>query len=226
MIEFTAVTQRVDETVALRQFSLDVAAREAVGLVAPCSVGGVICRMLMGRSQPASGTIRVAGFDCFAESAEVRRRMGFVGTRPRMPATRSGYEILECLGRQFGLARSAATVRAFRLLDEFGLAGVATLATASYQPEQLRRLATACAVVHDPAVMLFVAPAAKDDIPVLRECVTVVRRWGKTVMLIGDDAAAAQSMCSRVSRISDGDHSAYADHGTDRRDAYCSSGEQ
>ena len=79
MIEVANVTKRYATHTALSNVSLTVRCGEVVGLLGPNGAGkSTTLRILSGYLPASSGTARVAGLDVFADSKEVRRRIGYM----------------------------------------------------------------------------------------------------------------------------------------------------
>src|SRR3984957_13976271 len=79
MIEVSNLIKRYAGRTAVANISFGVARGEIVGLLGPNGAGkSTTMRILSGFMPATSGTVRVAGYDVFHQSAEVRRRIGFM----------------------------------------------------------------------------------------------------------------------------------------------------
>ena len=79
MIEVSNLTKRYAGRTAVDDISFTVARGEIVGLLGPNGAGkSTTMRVLSGYMPATSGTVRVAGFDVFHDSDEVRRRIGYM----------------------------------------------------------------------------------------------------------------------------------------------------
>ena len=79
MIQVSNLTMRYAGRTAVNNISFTVARGEIVGLLGPNGAGkSTTMRVLSGFLPATSGTVRVAGFDVFHESDEVRRRIGYL----------------------------------------------------------------------------------------------------------------------------------------------------
>src|SRR5277367_518449 len=78
-IEVTDLTKRYAGRTAVAGISFTVARGEIVGLLGPNGAGKSTTMRILSCFMPAtSGTARVAGFDVFHQSDEVRRRIGYM----------------------------------------------------------------------------------------------------------------------------------------------------
>ena len=79
MIAVTDLTKRYAGRTAVAGISFTVARGEIVGLLGPNGAGKSTTMRILSCFLPASsGTVRVAGFDVFRQSEEVRRRIGYM----------------------------------------------------------------------------------------------------------------------------------------------------
>src|ERR1022692_1225215 len=79
MIEVKNLTKRYAGRTAVADISFTVARGEIVGLLGPNGAGKSTTMRVLACFLPAtSGTARVAGYDVFHESDEVRRRIGYM----------------------------------------------------------------------------------------------------------------------------------------------------
>ena len=79
MIEVQNLTKRYGTVTAIRDVSFAVAPGEIVGFLGPNGAGKSTTMRILSCFMPAtSGSARVAGYDVFRESMEVRRRIGYL----------------------------------------------------------------------------------------------------------------------------------------------------
>ena len=79
MIAVTDLTKRYAGRTAVAGISFTVARGEIVGLLGPNGAGKSTTMRIFSCFLPAtSGTVRIAGFDVFHQSEEVRRRIGYM----------------------------------------------------------------------------------------------------------------------------------------------------
>src|SRR5439155_562092 len=79
MIEVQRLTKCYGPITAIRDVSFSVAPGEIVGFLGPNGAGKSTTMRILACFMPASsGTARVAGHDVFAESLEVRGRIGYL----------------------------------------------------------------------------------------------------------------------------------------------------
>ena len=83
MIELNNLTKYYDNFRALDNINLKVEKGEILGLLGPNGAGKTTAMRIISCFIPAtSGTAKVAGFDVFEDSMEVRRRLGYLPETP------------------------------------------------------------------------------------------------------------------------------------------------
>src|SRR3989442_10994328 len=79
MIEVKNLTKHYGPITAVRDVSFNVAPGEIVGFLGPNGAGKTTTMRILACFMPASGgSARVAGYDVFRESMDVRRRIGYL----------------------------------------------------------------------------------------------------------------------------------------------------
>jgi ABC-2 type transport system ATP-binding protein len=88
---------------ALDGLSLAVAPGEIVGLLGPNGSGKTTAlRVVLGFMRPTVGRAAVAGFDCWSQSVEVRRRVAYLPGELRLYESMTGRQLVRFLGRLRG----------------------------------------------------------------------------------------------------------------------------
>jgi len=181
---------------ALRGVTLRLRAGEGVALLGRNASGkSTLLKCLAGLIVPSGGTATVAGHDCAAGGAALRRDAAYVPADPRSFAWRlSGRENLLFFGRLWGLGGAALRERVESALASVGLDGRRPVA--EYSSGMRQRLSLARALLSRPRVLLLDEPttgldaAAADEI---RALLLARREGGGTLLWAthnGDDVAA------------------------------------
>lgn len=153
--------------VAVDGLDVDVAAGELLGLVGPDGAGKTTTmRLLAGLLRPDGGTARILGADPMGGGA-VRESLGLVPQDQSLYRDLTVAENLRFFGRLFALSREAFEARRARLLRITRLEPFQDRAAGALSGGMYKKLAVACALLHEPRVLLLDEPTNGVD-PVSR----------------------------------------------------------
>jgi len=208
MIEFQGLAKHYGEFPAVQPLTLTVRRGEVFGFLGPNGAGKTTTiRMMMGILVPSAGRALVDGLDCQADAAEVKRHVGYLPDNPIFYDFLRGREILQFVAEMHGMPRQAAVERAAQMLQEFGLRDVSEEFAVNYSMGMKKKLGLACALVHDPAVLILDEPINGLDPRAAREVqdrLIASAAAGKTIFVSTHLLDMAQRMCNRVGIINHG----------------------
>jgi ABC-2 type transport system ATP-binding protein len=209
MIEFRKLTRTYGDFTAVAPLSLDVQRGEVFGFLGPNGAGKTTTiRMMMGILVPSGGHAVISGLDCHSQRADVQRHVGYLPDNPIYYDFLRGREILQFVAEMHGMSRSEASTRARCMLGEFGLDEVVDEFAVNYSMGMKKKLGLACALIHDPEVLILDEPingldprAARDVQERLRQAAAA----GKTIFMSTHLLDMAEKVCTRVGIIHRGE---------------------
>jgi ABC-2 type transport system ATP-binding protein len=209
MIEFHEVSKTYGDFTAVRNLALAVDQGEVFGFLGPNGAGKTTTiRMMMGILVPSDGRITIDGLDCQADRLQVKQRVGYLPDNPVFYDYLRGREILAFVGEMHGQRRDEAQKRAAALLDELALEDAAEEFAVNYSTGMKKKLGLACALIHDPAVLILDEPTNGLDPRASRHVQDRIRlsaEQGKTIFLSTHLLDMAERLCGRVGIIDKGD---------------------
>ncbi len=156
-------------TRAVDGVSLSVRAGEAFGLVGPDGAGKTTTlRLLVGALRADRGSVSVNGFDLAHRVDEARAGIGYLAQRFSLYGDLTVAENLRFFGEVRGLTGSVIANRSRELLDFVGLKSFETRRADRLSGGMKQKLGLACALIHEPAVLLLDEPTGGVD-PVTRQ---------------------------------------------------------
>lgn len=206
MIEAENLTRYYGPTRAVYNLNFYVDKGEIVGFLGPNGAGKTTTmRMLTGFLPPSDGTARVADFDVFYDSLEVRRRVGY------MPETVPLYPemtVLAYLDYMAALRKLPNRGQAVdRALEACGIGDHANISIGKLSKGYRQRVGLAQAVLHEPEVLILDEPTLGLDPRQVTGVRALIREIGRehTVILSSHILPEISQTCGRVLIINKGE---------------------
>jgi gliding motility-associated transport system ATP-binding protein len=159
MIEVQNLTKRYGPVTAIRDVSFAVAPGEIVGFLGPNGAGKSTTMRILACFIPASGgTARVAGYDVFRESMEVRKRIGYLPESVPLYSEMRVAPYLDFVAEVKGVPRSARKRRVADVMDRCLIADVQNRLIRNLSKGYRQRVGLAQAIVSDPHVLILDEP--------------------------------------------------------------------
>jgi ABC-2 type transport system ATP-binding protein len=201
MIEVSHLTKRYAGRTAISDISFSVARGEIVGLLGPNGAGKSTTMRILSCFMPAtSGTARVAGYDVFHQSEEVRRRIGYMPENNPLYTEMRVREYLKFRARLKGLGWSQSRRRVTMVMEQCGLADVGRRVIGQLSKGYRQRVGLADALVHEPELIILDEPTIGLDPHQIRSVRQLIKSLaGKHTVLISTHILPeAEMMCSRM----------------------------
>jgi ABC-2 type transport system ATP-binding protein len=159
MIEVQNLTKRYGPVTAIRDVSFAVAPGEIVGFLGPNGAGKSTTMRILACFIPASGgSARVAGYDVFRESLEVRKRIGYLPESVPLYNEMRVAPYLDFVAEVKGVARSARKRRVADVMDRCLISDVQNRLIRNLSKGYRQRVGLAQAIVSDPHVLILDEP--------------------------------------------------------------------
>jgi ABC-2 type transport system ATP-binding protein len=207
MIEVKNLTKRYAGRTAVRDISFSVAPGEIVGLLGPNGAGKSTTMRVLSCFMPAtSGTVRVAGYDVFYQSDEVRRRIGYMPENNPLHPDMRVREYLKFRARLKGLGWRRSRERVNTVMEQCGLTGVSRRIIGQLSKGYRQRVGLADALVHEPDLIILDEPTIGLDPHQIRSVRQLIKGLaGKHTVLISTHILPeAEMMCNRMVIMFDG----------------------
>jgi ABC-2 type transport system ATP-binding protein len=205
MIEVENLTRFYGPVRAVYDVNFQVERGEIVGFLGPNGAGkSTTMRILTGYLPASSGTARIAGFDVFHDSLEVRRRVGYMPeTVPLYPEmTVQAYLNYMADLRQLPDAKQAVG----RVMEACDIAQRAHQPIRELSKGYRQRVGLAQAILHEPEVLILDEPTIGLDPRQVADVRQLVRDIGQehTVILSSHILSEVSQTCNRILIISQG----------------------
>jgi len=204
-IQAQNLTKWYGNLAALNDVSFDVQKGEIVGFLGPNGAGKTTAmRILTGYMPPSSGTARVAGYDVFSDSIEVRKRIGYLPETVPLYTEMSVWDYLDFVARLRGVPDRDDAIE--RVMEMTSIAERADTLIGKLSKGFRQRVGIAQALVHNPEVLIMDEPTIGLDPKQIIEIRNLIKSLAgeHTVLLSTHILPEASQTCSRVLIINDG----------------------
>ena len=193
---------------ALDGLSITVPQGSFFGFLGPNGAGKTTTiKILMGLTQPSSGSVEVLGMAMPDRSLEIRKEIGLVPDDTLLFDYLTGLEYLQFVGRMYALRRDVAKERAGELLALFELNENPRKLIGEYSKGMRKRLAMAAALIHRPKLFLMDEPFEGVDAVgarLMKDILLEQVRRGATVFLTSHVLDVVERLCDRVAILNRG----------------------
>src|SRR5688572_14075686 len=151
MIEVQNLTKHYGPVTAIRDVSFRVAPGDIVGFLGPNGAGKSTTMRILACFMPASGgTARVAGYDVFRQSMEVRRRIGYLPENVPLYTDMRVAPYLDFVAEIKGVGRTTRKRRVAEAMDKCLISDVQNRLVGKLSKGYRQRVGLAQAIVNDP----------------------------------------------------------------------------
>ena len=183
--------------------SVSVAEGEVFGFLGPNGAGKTTTiRILMALIRADGGTARIAGLDCWNQSVEIKRLVGYIPGEPSLDPNLTGGQILEYFANlRGGVDRGYLK----KLIERFDLD--TSRKFRQYSTGNKRKVVLIQAFMHRPRVLVLDEPTSGLDPLNQQEFDSMVKEAGeegRTVFLSSHVLSEVEKTCSRVAIIREG----------------------
>jgi len=194
--------------VAVDDVSLSVAAGEILGLLGPNGAGkSTTVAMLCGIATADAGEVTVGGVSVSARAHAGKSLVGLVPQDLALIDELSALDNILLFGSLYGVSGELLKSRANEALKLVGLSDRAGSRPSTYSGGMKRRLNIACALVHDPKVLILDEPTVGID-PQSRnhifESLEILRMRGKALLYTTHYMEEVERLCDRIVIIDHG----------------------
>src|ERR1700742_3556422 len=159
MIEFQQGSRWYGEKLAVDNLNLRINAGELYALLGHNGAGKTTAiKMLVGLIRSGAGSVRVGGYDLVGQTRQATSLIGYVPDEPYLYDKLSGREILNFVGRMYGMDNQQVERAAEREIARFELGEFVDELTETYSHGMKQRTVFAAALLHAPRVLVVDEP--------------------------------------------------------------------
>ena len=194
---------------AVDGFEMQIEKGELYGLIGPNGAGkSTTILMMLGLTDPTSGTVHVCGTNSTTYPVEVRKKVGYLPEDVGFYDDMTGPENLLYTARLNNIPEQEARQHAAQLLERVGLDREIDKKTGKYSRGMRQRLGLADVLIKNPEVIILDEPTSGIDPAGVQEFISLIRQLrderGLTVLFSSHHLDQVQQICDRVGLFSQG----------------------
>ena len=209
VIVLTDLTKQYGNFTAVDHIRLNIRKGEIFGLLGPNGAGkSTTILMMLGLTEPTSGTVEICGINSTTHPIEVKRRIGYLPEDVGFYDDMTGLENLIYTARLNGIPDKEAREKAMELIKRTGLEDQLKKKAGKYSRGMRQRLGLADVLIKNPEIIILDEPTSGIDPAGVQEFIELIR-WlskekGLTVLFSSHHLDQVQQICDRVGLFSQG----------------------
>jgi ABC-2 type transport system ATP-binding protein len=208
VLQTRALRRTFGPLVAVENLELAVEKQQFYGFLGPNGAGkSTTIKMVTGLLRPTSGDVHILGRNLATDSVEIKRRIGVVPEGLALFERLTGAQLLNFVGRMYGLDRARAAERSAELLEFMDLKDSADKLVADYSHGMKKKTALAAAVIHGPEILFLDEPFEGVDAIAATTLKRLLQRFvshGGTVFLTSHVLEVVERLCTHIGIIQNG----------------------
>lgn len=220
VIKIIDLTKRFGKRTVLNKINLEINSGEIFGIIGLSGSGKTtLLNTLIGFLEPESGDVKfkiehLLGFkddetqyrSVYDNVLDVKKTFGFAAQEPSVYSQLNSLENLDFFGKLYGLSKDIRKTNMEILLKLMNIYDARHLPAANFSGGMLKRLDIACALIHDPKILILDEPTADLD-PLLRKqmwrLIKQINEKGTTIILSSHFLDELEVLCDRVGILYD-----------------------
>jgi len=198
-LEVRGVTKLFGDFRAVDDVSFSLPAGSIYGFLGPNGAGKTTTiRMILEIIKPTSGSISVLGE---SSALKVRHRIGYLPEEKGLYKKMKCWAIIAYFATLKGLSRKAAKLRAYELLERYGLKDFANSPTDALSKGMGQKVQVLASIAHDPEFVILDEPfSGLDPVnqQVMEEIIRDMAKRGRTILFSTHVMQHAERLCDRV----------------------------
>jgi ABC-2 type transport system ATP-binding protein len=193
--------------IALNDVTLRLEPGCVMGLLGSNGAGKTtLLRLLIGLHRPTAGWAKVFGKFMTPNSADLRRRIGYIPTNPQFPRGMTPITYLDYMARLFGLPREVRKPRLASLIRAVDLLRVSGDPIAGFSNGMTARLAVAASLINEPELLVWDEPTHGLDPEARRSMLELIKTLAreKTLIVSSHNLSDMDEVCNHAAVLNHG----------------------
>jgi ABC-2 type transport system ATP-binding protein len=208
VINVSNLTKFYGDFKALDNVSFRVDKGWVYGYLGPNGAGKTTTiRTMLGLLKPSQGEVQIAGIDPAKNPVQALQAVGYAPELPTLQTFFTGEQLLDLMGKMFGLTVQTRKEKIEQLLELVGLKEWSNKKIGKYSKGMVQRLSVALALINNPQVLIMDEPTIGMDPEAtahFRNLFANLSKEGKTVFISSHLLDEVQRICTHVGMINKG----------------------
>jgi ABC-2 type transport system ATP-binding protein len=207
-LEVSNLTKFYGSFKALDSVSFQVEKGWVYGYLGPNGAGKTTTiRTMLGLLRPNQGEVHIDGVNPATNPIAAFQSLGYSPELPALQTFFTATQLLDFMGKMFGMTRQSRKERTKYLLEVVGLEDWGTTKIGKYSKGMIQRLAVALALISDPDFLVMDEPTIGMDPEAtahFRNLFAELAKNGKTIFISSHLLDEVQRICTHVGMINKG----------------------
>src|SRR4051794_27029051 len=193
--------------IALNDVTLRLEPGCVLGLLGSNGAGKTtLLRLIIGLHRPTAGWAKVFGKTMTPNSADLRRRIGYIPTNPQFPRGMTPITYLDYMARLFGLPREVRKPRLASLIRAVDLLSHSGQSITGFSNGMTARLAVAASLINEPDLLIWDEPTHGLDPEARRSMLELIKTLAaeKTLIISSHNLSDIDEVCNHAAVLSHG----------------------
>ena len=208
VIQIKNLTKKFSNLIALDKLDLDVEENTCIGYLGPNGSGkSTTIKILIGLIRPSSGHAFILGNDVAKDIRSALSDVGVLVEIPKFYSNLMPYETLSYFGKLRGMKKDDLINRIDDILEQVNLSEWKQKKIGTFSKGMKQRLGIACALLHDPSIIILDEPTSGLDprgMIEVRQIIKELKKQGKTIFMSSHLLYEVQEVCDKIAIIDKG----------------------
>lgn len=208
LIQVKDISKRFGKHLVLNNLTFNIDERDIYGIIGLSGSGKTtILNLVIGFLKPTKGTVTYKNKNILKIQKEIQNKFGFVTQSGSYYTDLTVLENLHYFGRMYGLNNDDIAKRSKDLLTFLDLTDATHVLSQDLSTGMQRRLDIACALIHNPEVLILDEPTEDLDPLLRKEILTLLKNIndnGTTIILTSHMLNEIESVCTNTAILHNG----------------------
>ncbi len=185
MVEIKNLYKNYGNVRAVRGINFSIKGGEVVGFLGSNGAGkSTTLKILSGYLTPSSGQVLINGLDISNNSHEIKKIIGYLPESNPLYHDMMVYDLLDFTAKVRGISKNKFKDALDKVVAQCGLNGVLHKSIGSCSKGYKQRVGLACAMIHDPKILILDEPVTGLDPNQIVEIRELIKNLGKEKLVL------------------------------------------